>query len=82
VTACNQGTAPAGPSVTEVDLGSYGAVTVPTPPLAVGGCVDLTVPIPPGCFDPDCDFRIRVDANDDVEEEDETNNFASDTCIG
>ena len=82
VTVCNQGAAPAGPSVTEVDFGSYGTVSMPTPPLAAGACVDLKFPIPPGCNDPDCEFQIRVDANNDVEEEDETNNLASDTCIG
>jgi hypothetical protein len=82
VTVCNQGAGPAGPSVTEVDFGSHGTVAVPTPPLAAGACVDVKVPIPPGCFDPDCAFRIRVDAKDDVEEEDETNNLASGACIG
>jgi hypothetical protein len=82
VTVCNQGSATAGPSVTEVDFGSYGTVSMPTPSLAAGACVELKVPIPSGCFDADCEFRIRVDANNDVDEEDETNNLASDTCIG
>ena len=82
VTVCNQGSAPAGPSVTEVDFGSHGVGSVPTPPLAEGACVDLKVPIPPGCFDPDCEFRIRVDANNDVDEENENNNIASGTCLG
>jgi hypothetical protein len=82
VTVCNQGSAPAGPSITEVDFGPYGTVSMPTPPLAAGACVDLKIPIPLGCFDPDCEFRIRVDANNDVDEEDETNNQASGSCIG
>jgi hypothetical protein len=82
VRVCNQGSAPAGPSTTEVDFGAHGSATVPTPPLAAGACVDLTVPIPPGCFDPDCEFRIRVDANSDVDEEDEGNNVASGVCRG
>jgi CARDB len=82
VTVCNQGAAPAGPSVTEVDFIGHGTVSVPTPPLAAGACVDLKVPIPPGSFDPDCEFRIRVDANDDVQEENETNNLASGVCLG
>ena len=28
----------------------------------------MTVPIPAGCFHPDCGFTIRVDADDVVEE--------------
>jgi hypothetical protein len=54
----------------------------PTPPLAPGASVDLTFQIPPGCFDPDCEFRIVVDVNSDVPESDQSNNFASGVCIG
>jgi hypothetical protein len=82
VTVCNQGGAPAGPSVTQVVFPGHGTVSVPTPPLAAGACVDLKVAIPPRCFDPNCEFRIRVDVNDDVVEADETNNDASGTCEG
>ncbi|MGH2775522.1 MAG: CARDB domain-containing protein [Actinomycetota bacterium] len=82
VTVCNHGSAPAGPSVTQVDFGTHGAASVPTPALAEGACIDLKVPIPPGCFDPDCEFRITVDVNNDVDEEIESNNFASGICLG
>ena len=82
VTVMNQGTAGAGPSVTNVDFGRHGEVNVPTPALGPGTSVDLSVNIPFGCFDPDCDFRITVDVNNDVAESDEGNNFASGTCIG
>lgn len=82
VTVKNQGTSGAGPSMTEVDFGNFGKVTQPTPALAPGASVDLTFPIPSGCFNPDCDFRITVDVNNDVAESDEGNNFASGMCLG
>lgn len=41
-----------------------------------------TVPIPPGCFNPDCDFSIMADSDKSVEETDETNNSVTDVCIG
>lgn len=82
VTVRNQGTAAAGPSTTRVDFGAHGISDQPTPPLAPGASVDLTFQIPPGCFDPDCEFRIVVDVNSDVPESDESNNFASGVCIG
>ena len=55
---------------------------MPTPSLALGQSVDLSFPIPPGCFNPDCGFRITVDANGDVVEANEANNTASGICIG
>lgn len=82
VRICNQGAGPAGPSTTTVDFGSFGAVDVPTPALAPGACVDLSVQIPSGCFDPDCEFRIIADSQGVVAESDETNNVASGTCRG
>jgi hypothetical protein len=82
VTVRNQGIGPAGPSVTEVDFFAFGKVSMPTPPLAPGASVDLFFPIPPGCFDPDCDFRITVDANNQVNESNEGNNIAKGLCRG
>ena len=82
VTVMNQVTAGAGTSMTKVDFGSHGTVLVPTPALAPGASVALSVTIPFGCYDPDCNFRITVDSNNDVSESDEGNNFASGTCIG
>ncbi len=82
VTVKNQGAGPAGPSTTRVDFGSHGTVDVPTPALAPGASVDLLVDVPPGCFDPDCDFRITVDALNQVVESNEGNNTASGTCLG
>lgn len=82
VTVKNQGTGDAGPSVTEVDFFAFGKVSVPTPPLGPGASVDLQVPIPPGSFDPDCEFRITVDKNNQVTESNEGNNIANGSCIG
>jgi subtilase family serine protease len=44
--------------------------------------VDLFFQIPPGCFDPNCEFRITVDLNNEVNESDEGNNIAKGTCLG
>jgi len=82
VTVRNQGASGAGPSTTTVDFGAFGTVSLATPALGPGDSVDLLFPIPPGCFNPDCHFRITVDANHQVVESDEGNNFASGTCLG
>ena len=63
VTVKNQGTGPAGPCTTRVDFGQFGQVDKPTPALAAGAQISLAFPIPPGAFDPDCDFKIIVDVN-------------------
>jgi hypothetical protein len=56
---------------------------VPTPAIPAGNSVTLPPQaIPGGCFNPDCDFRITVDAGAVVDESDEGNNTASGTCIG
>lgn len=81
VTVRNQGTAPAGPSTTVVDFVTHGTVNVPTPALPAGTSTDLLVPIPPGTFD-DFEFRITVDALNQVSERNEGNNTASGSCIG
>lgn len=44
--------------------------------------VGLPVKIPTGCFNPDCDFDIMVDIDDDVREFNEDNNKATGRCIG
>lgn len=82
VTVRNQGTGPAGPSTTEVDFGSHGKVNAPTPALGPGASIDVSVPIPAGCFSPDCHFRITVDALNQVIESNEGNNTASGFCLG
>jgi subtilase family serine protease len=78
----NQGQSPAGPSTAEVNFFSYGNIRMLTPMLGSGASVDLVFPIPIRCHDPDCEFKITVDADNYVTESDEGNNVASDTCIG
>jgi hypothetical protein len=82
VTVKNQGSAHAGSSVTRVDFGAMGIATQPTPDLDPGESTDLTFDIPPGCFDPDCEFRITVDSSGQVNESNEANNTASGICRG
>jgi len=81
VTVRNQGCGDAGPSVTRVDFNS-GTVSQPTPAIPAGASVDVLFPIPPGCFQPDCGFKITVDSNGQVDESNEANNTASGFCIG
>jgi len=78
----NQGFANAGSSTTSVDFGGAGTVDVPTPSILSGQTVSVTVPIPGGCFDPDCGFTIEVDYDDDVEEALEDNNTQEGSCLG
>ena len=82
VTIRNQGSAPAGPSLTRVDFGAHGSIDKRTPGLQPGASIDLDFPIPPGSFDPDCEFDITADATGAVAESDETNNYASGVCRG
>jgi hypothetical protein len=83
VTVRNQGTAPAGPSVTEVDFGNCGTFTEPTKELVVGEETKVKFIIPSSCcFKPNCEFRIKVDATTLVTESDEINNTASGICPG
>jgi CARDB protein len=83
VTVKNQGTGSAGASITRVTFSNGSTVDIPTPALAAGAQVNLPpVPFPPNCFQPDCSFRITVDATGLVAESNEANNSASGTCIG
>jgi len=50
--------------------------------MPAGSFVDVQFEIPAGCFEPDCDFQITVDANGEIEEFDEANNSAAGKCIG
>lgn len=82
VTVRNQGAGPAGLSQTHVVFGTGFEDQRPTSALGPGSQVDLRFPIPLGCFQPDCSFRISVDVQDTVIESDETNNVATDLCLG
>jgi subtilase family serine protease len=68
--------------MTEVDFIQHGKASLPVGGLGPGGSADLLFPIPAGCFDPDCEFRITVDVLNDVAESNEGNNMASGVCLG
>jgi hypothetical protein len=78
----NQGKGDATASTTEVRFGRYGTASVDTPGLAAGASTEVHATFPSGCFDPDCEFTIVVDATDQVLESDEGNNSVSDSAIG
>lgn len=82
VTVKNQGNGNAGASKTTVIFGSQ-PVVLDTPPIPAGGSVDLLFTIPPGCFVPDCSFRITVDSDNQVNEfSNEGNNSVGGGCLG
>ena len=79
----NQGSAAAPASTTRVRFQTGQVVDLFTPPIPAGVTISLTpIPFPPGCFNPDCSFRIIVDAKGDVVESNEANNTGSGMCIG
>ena len=79
----NQGDGTAGTSTLNVDFGAFGDQDVAIPSLAPGAEYDAVVDFPVGCFNPDCDFAISVDADDDVTESNEDNNDVDPViCIG
>lgn len=78
----NQGTAAADPSTLEVDFGQYGQILEPVPSLLAGETATILVPIPYGCFDPDCGFEITVDSAGVIDESNELNNSQTGSCIG
>ena len=69
-------------SSTVVVFSPGGPKTASTMAIPGGSFDDVTVQIPSGCFNPDCDFTITVDANNDVAEAAEGNNEAEGICIG
>ncbi len=60
------------PEIRAARMGSIGA----------GLSGTATLQMPPGCFNPDCDFEIFVDPLGDVAESDEGNNHTTGRCIG
>ena len=58
-------------------------VSMPVGPIGPGGTsAVISVPIPAGCFNVDCDFHIEVDSGGVVTESSETNNTVTGRCIG
>ena len=82
VAAQNIGTADAANSTTVVEFSPGGTIEMKTPALDPGAVFELPpVDFPAGCFDPDCNFTITVDAKDRVLELDERNNTAAGVCL-
>jgi len=80
VTIKNQGTIDAGPSVTAVMFGSQ-SVSVNTPSIKAGESVELQFRIPGNCFDPDCEFTINADSQNQIDEgSNEMNNIVNAEC--
>ncbi len=86
----NQGTEPAFvPTITRVRFAA-GDLTATTPALPPGAAADAIVTIPSGCFSPDCNFTINVDAENAVQEfkhdasdtSHEDNNNVVGRCLG
>ena len=50
--------------------------------VAPGASLDLEFPIPFGCHDPDCEFKITVYVDDQIAESDEGNNDLCETRGG
>ena len=69
-------------STLSVNFGTLGIQTAAIPKLDTTDPVDIEVPIPSGCYNPDCSFTITVDTNNDVDESNEGNNSVTGTCIG
>lgn len=77
----NSGTGAAGPSSTFVNFGRTRVLRL-TPPLEPNQDAPFRIPIPPDCFDPDCEVTITVDADNHVTESDKDNNVHRFTCQG
>ena len=84
VRVMNQGSGPAGPSMTAVEFEDLGRFSEPTVILASGQSTELRFTIPEGCFGPGageiCNFTITVDDMAVVAESNEGNNVANGSC--
>lgn len=83
VSVKNQGTLVSAPATATIIFGNGSSVDVALPAIKAGDTVTLqSVSIPPGCFSPNCGFRIFVDSRQNIEELDEGNNIAEGRCQG
>ena len=78
----NQGTVSADASVTRVEFFPGGTFDLNYPSIGAGSTAEATLSMPYDCWNPDCDFQIKVDINNHVNEADEGNNTASVACFG
>lgn len=78
----NSGAKDAPPTTVLVEFPGFSSQTVATPAIPGQSVIEVKVPIPAGCHNPDCDFKITVDPNNQVQEPREDNNVQSGICIG
>jgi hypothetical protein len=78
----NSGAKDAPPTTVLVEFPGFPSQTVVTPAIPKQSVVEVKVPIPAGCHNPDCDFKITVDPNNQVQEPREDNNVQAGICIG
>jgi hypothetical protein len=72
--------APLAPFYVKVEFTPGGAFEKQVERLVPGSTVDVQLAIPPGCFNPDCKFKITVDSKNSIRESDERNNVAEGRC--
>lgn len=80
----NQGGTTSVPTVAEVRFtsGPGGSQALATPALVPGASSTSTVPIPLGCFAPNCNFEIEADRSNQEAESNEVNNLDTGSCLG
>lgn len=82
----NQGGMIAGRSEVQITFSAgpdtYHVSKTATGPIAPGDTHIVGFPIPTDCWQPDCHFTITVDALNEVQESNESNNSVNGTCIG
>ncbi len=69
------------PKVT-VDFFGFGTQTVTTPLIPGQGIIEVSFPIPAGCFNSDCNHKIKLDPDNNVEEPREDDKMQDGNCIG
>ena len=72
--------APLAPFYVKVEFTPGGAFEMQVERLVPGSTADVQLAIPPGCFNPDCKFKITVDSKNSIRESDERNNVAEGRC--
>lgn len=85
VVVANQGPVDAPASTTEVRFSTESgpqSIQLPTPAIPANSSVEVLFNIPGACWDPDCNFEIRVDVLNQVYEAIENNNLAAGACAG
>lgn len=83
VSVRNAGNRNAAPSTVTLQFPVGAPIDIATPAIDAGKTVDLVpIPIPAGCFTPDCGFKITVDSRGQVAEGRENNNQGGGICVG